>query len=608
MSRSPTEAVGAELARDYEESFGTLGRMILEGGSLSGRERHCLFLNTRGSRFGNISAVSGLDFPDDGRGLAVVDWDHDGDLDVWLSNRTGPQVRFMRNDTASDAHFLAVRLTGRSCNRDGIGARLELVLKDRPRQKLVKSLRAGEGYLSQSSKWIHFGLGPSTGIDRLTVRWPGGREQTFRGLVADRRYQLTQGSDRAEVWAPPGRRLSLKPKKLDSPAAGRGGTRSLLSVRAPLGSLTYPDFDGRQRSLEEFQGGPVLLNLWASWCPPCIRELGEFTGRQHSLRQSGLSIVALSVDALDDGGGQPLELLAKLKFPFASGRAGPRLLHRLEMIRNRLFAWRQPFAVPTSFLIDARGWLAAIYTGPVKVDQLLEDLQWLSGSTEPMQSQTLPFPGRWLTPVSPISKDRWNRELAGAYYNVGLDLAKSGRFGQAVEEYRQALALNPQDAKAHHNLGAAYAQQGRLREAITQYRQVLRIRPDSVEARSNLGVILAQQGRRREAISQYREALRLNPGHPGVLNALATTLVTGRGVVPGDAEEAARLAERACELTGYQQPLMLDTLAIAYGAAGRVQEAVTTAQQALQLAQANGQTRLVAGIKQRLVSYRQRLR
>jgi Flp pilus assembly protein TadD len=78
--------------------------------------------------------------------------------------------------------------------------------------------------------------------------------------------------------------------------------------------------------------------------------------------------------------------------------------------------------------------------------------------------------------------------------------------------------------------------------------------------------------------------------------------------VPGDAEEAARLAERACELTGYQQPLMLDTLAIAYGAAGRVQEAVTTAQQALQLAQANGQTRLVAGIKQRLESYRQRLR
>lgn len=582
--------------------------MILEGGSLSGRERHCLFLNTRGQRFGNISGVSGLDFPDDGRGMAVVDWDQDGDLDVWLSNRTGPQVRFMRNDVPSDAHSLAVRLRGVSCNRDGIGARLELVLKNQGQHKLIKTLRAGEGYLSQSSKWIHFGLGSSTEIDRLTVQWPGGETQSFTGLSADRRYRLTQGIDVAEAWGTRRQSPDLKPGRLDPPPADRGSARAWLSARVPLEGLTYSDFDDRERSLQEFPGKPVLLNLWASWCPPCIQELGEFSSRQHLLRQSGLSVVALSVDELGESGGRPRELLTRIKFPFASGRADPRLLHRLEMVRNRLFAWRQPFAVPTSFLIDARGWLAAIYTGPVTVDQLLKDLKWLDEPPEQLQTRALPFKGRWLTSIPPISKEQWDRDLASAYYNVGLDLTRTGRLQQAVDQYLQALALNPQDANAHHNLGAVYARQGRLSLAIAQYREVLRLRPESVQARSNLGVILAQQGDRDEAVAQFRAALGRSPDHPGVLNALATTLVTEPGVSQGDAEEAARLAQRACELTGYRQPLMLDTLAMAHATAGRNEEAVATARRALRLARENGQAQLAEGIRRRLKSYGQRPR
>ena len=65
-------------------------RLLREGHSFSGHERNCVFLNDSGNRFSDISAVSGLDFPDDGRGVSVTDWDHDGDLDVWLANRTGP--------------------------------------------------------------------------------------------------------------------------------------------------------------------------------------------------------------------------------------------------------------------------------------------------------------------------------------------------------------------------------------------------------------------------------------------------------------------------------------------------------------------------------------
>ena len=175
MSRSPIQAVESGFAENYLEGFRALERMILEGGSFSGRERNCVFLNLGEGQFGNISAVSGLDFPDDARAVATVDWDHDGDLDVWVVNRSAPQLRFLRNDTPAGAHFLRIRLMDRSGNRDGIGARLELHLKDSPARRMIRTLRAGEGYLSQSSKWVHFGLGSSREIDRLVIRWPGGQ-------------------------------------------------------------------------------------------------------------------------------------------------------------------------------------------------------------------------------------------------------------------------------------------------------------------------------------------------------------------------------------------------------------------------------------------------
>ena len=143
--------------------------MIFQGRSFSGRERNCCFLNTLANpaargRFANISATSGLDFADDGRAVAVVDWDHDGDLDLWISNRNAPRLRLLRNDAQSGNHFLAVRLVGNgeTTSRDAIGARLELTL-DGADTRLIKTLRAGEGFLAQSSKWIHFGLGKSGG-------------------------------------------------------------------------------------------------------------------------------------------------------------------------------------------------------------------------------------------------------------------------------------------------------------------------------------------------------------------------------------------------------------------------------------------------------------
>ena len=137
----PGDAVSAELLK-----------FIRQGRSFSGHEPHCVFLNTHTPRFADISASSGLNLDDDGRAVGQVDWDQDGDLDVWIVNRNGPQLRFMRNALPSDHHFVALRLRGTTCNRDAIGARVEIIGAEGDSLRRVRSLRAGDGYLAQSEQ------------------------------------------------------------------------------------------------------------------------------------------------------------------------------------------------------------------------------------------------------------------------------------------------------------------------------------------------------------------------------------------------------------------------------------------------------------------------
>ena len=155
---------------EYVASWHATMQLLREGKSFSGRERNCAFLNQGNHKFTTVSAVSGLDFADDGRAIASVDWDHDGDLDLWIQNRTGPRLRFMKNQSresqpGTDASSsVSVLLPGVTCNRDAIGARVEIVSQQSATAPLVQTLRAGDEYLSQSSKGLHFRLRPQAAL------------------------------------------------------------------------------------------------------------------------------------------------------------------------------------------------------------------------------------------------------------------------------------------------------------------------------------------------------------------------------------------------------------------------------------------------------------
>ncbi len=126
---------------NFLDAQAALSQMIREGvKSFSGYERNCCFLNLGRGEFATVSAVSGLDLIDDARAIATVDWDHDGDLDLLQNGRNSPQVHVLRNESGSANHFVALKLTGTSCNRDAIGTRVELY-RNGEEVPLIKTVR-----------------------------------------------------------------------------------------------------------------------------------------------------------------------------------------------------------------------------------------------------------------------------------------------------------------------------------------------------------------------------------------------------------------------------------------------------------------------------------
>lgn len=162
MSSSPETAARSGT---YENGWIAINRLIREGGTWSGHERKVLYWNQGDGQFSDVSGVSGLDFPEDGRAFAAFDFDQDGDLDLVVKNRNSPQLRLLRNDSAGTNHSIAFRLQGSKTNHDAVGARLLLETSKRSYSKIVRS---GSGFLSQPSRIVYFGLGSETIARSLT--------------------------------------------------------------------------------------------------------------------------------------------------------------------------------------------------------------------------------------------------------------------------------------------------------------------------------------------------------------------------------------------------------------------------------------------------------
>jgi tetratricopeptide (TPR) repeat protein len=169
--------------------------------------------------------------------------------------------------------------------------------------------------------------------------------------------------------------------------------------------------------------------------------------------------------------------------------------------------------------------------------------------------------------------------------------------------FEHTLKITKNNLLGESNYGMALLEAGNIDEAIGHFNNVLRLNKNHANAYLNLGIAYSRLGKYEPAIQNWTKALELKPNSVEALNNLAWLLATSDDVSLEDANRAIKYAERACELTENKNPSMTDTLAAAYAAAGRFEEAVKTAVQAVEAAKSRGKEDLANEIQNRIKLY-----
>jgi protein O-mannosyl-transferase len=188
--------------------------------------------------------------------------------------------------------------------------------------------------------------------------------------------------------------------------------------------------------------------------------------------------------------------------------------------------------------------------------------------------------------------------------NLANALARKGLAGDATPHYEEAVRLRPDYADAYYNFGSVLFREGKIDDAITEWRKALAIQPDDAEAHRSLGTAFHKKGMLREAITEYQQAMKVAPQNRLAMNNLAWLLATSSDASSRDGTRAVALAHEAIQLSSDVDPNVLRTLAAAYAECGRFYEAVATAEQAMQIATAQGKSWLANIIEKELGLYR----
>ena len=147
----------------------------IEDMTWSGYQKKRLFRNMADGTFKEAGAEAGVDTTLDGRGIGVADFDNDGLLDFCQTNANQPALLF-RGRTEHSGNWVELKLIGSKSNRDAIGTRVVLTAGG---TSYLREVNGGNGYASQSTTRLHFGVGSASGVDRVEVRWPSGLVQTL---------------------------------------------------------------------------------------------------------------------------------------------------------------------------------------------------------------------------------------------------------------------------------------------------------------------------------------------------------------------------------------------------------------------------------------------
>jgi thiol-disulfide isomerase/thioredoxin len=339
--------------------------------SFSGNERNRLFLNQKGRQFLDVSGVSGIDSPSDGRAFVLWDYDRDGLVDVAVVNSNPPLLNLHHNQivTPAAARVIALRFVGGNQTdlpsqqysaRDGYGTKVRMTAGA---LELWREHHCGEGLAAQNSATMLIGLDQRSQADLIEITWPSGLKHSIRDVSADTLLTIFENPDDAPDGSDGVERESY-----------RIGTSAPLTPavavaeRPVLRFVPSGEMIATADPLE--QDEPTRLTVYilmATWCVACRQHQPEINALVDASNADFVRIVGLAIDEEDS-----LEKLTayakqyKLDYPLMTKMTSA----DRDLARRIVSAALDTDAMPASIVCDASGRVLLTLAGVPTVSQL----------------------------------------------------------------------------------------------------------------------------------------------------------------------------------------------------------------------------------------------
>ncbi len=489
LSRRKTDFAEATMLRNWfnpqkdlelktkKDQFGTqhqVSDMCRQGISYEGFQRNVCLLTLGSKRFSNYSNSSGINVIQDGRGIARTDWDGDGDIDLIINSRTAPRLRIFKNNYDSMNQYLKLRLRGTRSNRDAIGTRVDVFLRGMS-IPLTRTLTAGSGRKSQSSKEVHFGLGRAVGIEKIVVHWPNSEPQSFAEIQTNKTYELVEGAELLAEQTEQRYRIALDDKSIPA-SNGLPDTerkRFFPTARLPILEYRGPSDSERPKWYEiENVADHVLLCLFCPADQDNTDLLRQWNGQKHNFLKMNADLT-VAFTGHDVDGDQELRAMSmqiedagfEFRWGVLSAGSNSKLAH---CCGEWFFDYRLP-QKPFALLMDTRGNIHFAYDHDQLTWKTIEpDLRNLADKNfvlnriperqnEPWV-QTLRTPRldrlqmRYAETGYVRDASRFDRLLgplkSDNYLRRAIDLASKGSLASALSAVEKSLELNPNSTEA----------------------------------------------------------------------------------------------------------------------------------------------------------------
>ena len=334
--------------------------------SFSGGETDHLFLSDVGEQFYDLDFLSGLAHPGDGRTACQLDYDRDGWIDFVVASANAPTVQLYRNRIGERFHaeaegsrMVALRFVGGNRTdapsnewspRSGYGAYATIDLGDK--QPLVREHRCGDGRAGVHSATMIVGIGMAERVERITVRWPSGKEQSWKNVPAGRLVTVYENPEDS----PNGRSFHLEPYRKDALRNAETGSPPL--ARLPL---TLPNGDAPARI--------NLVTAMSTHCKSCKKLQPQVALLRSAFSPDEVALLGVGTDL--DETPETLAAYDADHHPAYMVLSDQPLAER-EALRDHVRAKYREDLTPVTVALDPGGGIVATFAGIPSVSDVRE--------------------------------------------------------------------------------------------------------------------------------------------------------------------------------------------------------------------------------------------